>query len=68
MLNSGTTQVVTNDPDKTKRRFCFEQELANIARNKNFYIFAFMDCCRVITKDRSLEKNLILDYHLFGKQ
>jgi hypothetical protein len=43
---SATTQVLTNDPDETKRRFSFELELAKIASSDNTYVIAFMDCCR----------------------
>ena len=53
---SVTTQVVTNDPDVQKRRFDFEQVIANISRNKNTYIIAVMDCCRVKVENDSHEK------------
>ena len=43
---SATTQVLTNDADATKRRYPFEQKLAEIASFKNTYIIAFMDNCR----------------------
>jgi hypothetical protein len=43
---STTTQIVTNDADETKRRFDFEQKLANISSLNNTYVVAFIDCCR----------------------
>ena len=43
---STTTQVLTNDPDETKRLFHFEQKLANLSSFKNTYVIAFIDCCR----------------------
>ena len=49
-----TTQVVTNDHDAKKRRFSFEQSLANIAVFENTFIIAYLDCGR--TRVNSLEK------------
>jgi hypothetical protein len=44
--SSTTTQVLTNDPDATKRRYPFEQKLAKIAFFNNTYVISFMDNCR----------------------
>ena len=35
---SATTQVLTNDPDETKKRFPFEQKLADISFLNNTFI------------------------------
>ena len=43
---SATTQVLTNDSEETKKRFPFEQKLADISFLNNTYFIAFMDCCR----------------------
>ena len=43
---SATTQVLTNDLDETKKRFPFEQKLADISFLSNTYVVAFIDCCR----------------------
>ena len=57
---SATTKVLTNDPDVTKRRFPFEQNLGNIAFLDNTYIIAFMDNCRNEVKNYYNEQILAL--------
>ena len=58
---SATTQVLTNDLDETKKRFPFEQKLADISFLNNTYFIAFMDCCRKQVKNYCLERILILE-------
>jgi len=58
---SATTQVVTNDPDATKRRYLFEKKLAEIASFNNTYIIAFVDNCRNEVKNYYNERILILE-------
>ena len=57
---SATTQVVTNDPDATKRRYPFEKKLAEIASFNNTYMIAFMDNCRNGVKNYYFERILVL--------
>ncbi len=57
---SAATQVLTNDADETKRRYPFEQKLADLSFLNNTYVIAFMDCCRNGVKNYYFERILIL--------